>query len=114
MLLGDFEQIKGKDSPRWVTRVEDAAKSEPFELTVAGSRDLVEVVFADASLELRIDSAADDSWLAEVVKESRSEQRQAAWNLAALEDLDALVKPPPRAAQRDASVFVSARPVSGE
>jgi hypothetical protein len=114
MQLADFERIEEGDFPRFVTRVADAGGAEEFELRVAGPAKLVERMFGDADLDLRIDSAQDESWVKQEFDSAHKEHRRSMWELAALDDVDQLLKSSPKPPQRESSVLASARPVSGD
>ena len=114
MKLTDFERRGGKGHGRFVTEVRDVSGDETFELAIAGPDALVEEVFADATIELTIDSALAADDLKSRFDELRAEQREHMWSLAGLEKLDHLFKPEPAAPQRDTSVLAAVRPISGE
>jgi hypothetical protein len=114
MKLADFERTDDNGLSRYVTRVPDEGGTEEFELRFAGPREMTEQMLADATIELTIDSTRDDSWVKEEFESTHKEHRRSMWELAALEDIDTLLKPAPRRPDRDSSVFASARPVSGD
>ena len=114
MKLTDFERRGDKSYPRFVTHVRDVSGDEPFELTIAGPDALVEQVFADATIELTIDSAQTADDLRIRFDELRSEQRKHTWSLAGLENVDDFFKPEPALPQCDTSVLAAVRPVGGE
>jgi hypothetical protein len=114
MRLTDFERSGDKGYPRFVTHVQDVSGDERFELTIAGLEALVEQVLADATIELTIDSAQSAEDIKDRFDELRSEQRKQMWSLAGLEKVDDLFKPEPASPQRDMSVLVAVRSVSGE
>jgi hypothetical protein len=114
MKLSDFERSGDKGYPRFVTQVRDVSGDEQFELTIAGPEALVEQVFADATIELTIDSAQTAEDLKNRFDELRSEQRKQMWSLAGLEKIDDFFKPEPASPQRDTSVLAAIRPISGE
>lgn len=114
MQLADFKRIDEGDFPRFVTRVPDAGGAEEFELRVTGPAKLVERMFGDADLDLRIDSAQDESWVKQEFDSVHKEHRRSMWELAALDDVDQLLKSSPRPPERKSSVLASARPVSGD
>jgi hypothetical protein len=114
MKLSDFERSGDKGYPRFVTQVRDVSGDERFELTIAGPEALVEQVFADATIELTIDSAQTAEDLKNRFDELRSEQRKQMWSLAGLEKIDDFFKPEPASPQRDTSVLAAIRPISGE
>ena len=114
MKLSDFERSGDKGYPRFVTQVQDVSGEERFELTIAGPEALVEEVFADATIELTIDSAQRAEDLKNRFDELRAEQRKQVWSLAGLEKTDDFFKPEPPVAQRDTSVLAAVRSISGE
>jgi hypothetical protein len=114
MKLSDFERSGDKGYPRFVTQVRDVSGDERFELTIAGPEALVEQVFADATIELTIDSAQTAEDLKNRFDELRSEQRKQMWSLAGLEKIDDFFKPEPASPKRDTSVLAAIRPISGE
>jgi hypothetical protein len=114
MQLPDFDRTDDGDFRRYVTRVADAGDEGEFELTIAGLGDLVEQVCADATIDLTIDSTQDESGVRKQFDATHKEQRRSMWELAGFEDIDQLLKPPPPRPDRKSSVFVSARPVSGD
>jgi hypothetical protein len=117
MRLADFERTDDGDFARFLTRVPDVAGVEEFELRIAGPGKLVEEMLADATIDLTSDSSRDESGpelqLSREFDSALEEQRRAIWELAALDDIDQLLKPPPPPPERDSSVFASIRPVSG-
>jgi hypothetical protein len=114
MKLTDFERRGKKGHTRFVTEVRDVSGDEMFELTIAGPDALVEEVFADATIELTIDSAQTAEDLKETFDELRAEQRKHVWSLAGLEKVDDFFKPEPASPQRDTSVLAAVRPIRGE
>jgi hypothetical protein len=114
MKLGDFERRGDKSHPRFVTPVRDVSGDEQFELTIAGPDALVEQVFADATIELTIDSAQTAEDLRARFDELRAEQRKHTWSLAGLENVDDFFKPEPAAPKHDTSVLAAVRSISGE
>jgi hypothetical protein len=112
--LADLERADDGDFSRFVTRVPDVRGVEEFEFRVAGLAGLVEEVFADATIELTVDSTKEKQPPSEEFEETWEEQRRALWDLAALADIEALLKPSPPPPERDSSVFTTIRPVSGE
>jgi hypothetical protein len=114
MQLADLERIDDGDFPRFVARVADAASAEEFELSIAGPGEVVERMLADATFDLTIDSAQDDSQVRREFDSAHKEHRRAMWELAAFADIEQLLKPSPRPPSRQSSVFASARPVSGD
>jgi hypothetical protein len=114
MKLTEFERSGDKRYPRLVTEVRDVSGDERFELTIAGPEALVEEVFADATIELTIDSAQTAEDLKSRFDELRSEQRKQTWSLAGLEKVDDFFKPEPASPQRETSALAAIRPISGE
>ena len=114
MRLSDFERSGDEGYPRFVTEVRDLSGDEPFELTITGPDALVEQVFADATIELTIDSAQTAEDLKNRFDELRSEQRKHMCSLAGLEKVDDFFKPEPASPQRDTSVLAAVRPIRGE
>ncbi len=114
MKLSDFKRSGDKGYPRFVTQVGDVSGDERFELTIAGPEALVEQVFADATIELTIDSAQLVEDLKSRFDELLSEQRKQTWSLAGLENVDDFFKPEPASPERDTSVLAAIRPISGE
>jgi hypothetical protein len=112
MRLADFERTGDGDFPLFVTRVPDAGGAEEFEFRIAGPGKLVEEMFADATIELTVDSTkkAPESPEFDSVQE---EYRRAMWELAGLEDIDQVLKPNPPPAERESSVFACFRSMSG-
>ena len=114
MHLADFERGGNGKYPRYVARVSDPGGLEEFEVRIAGPAKVVERMFGEATIDLTIEEVKDDSPTRREFEEARKEFRGSMWELAALEDIDALLKPKAPPPDRDSSVFVSARPVSGE
>jgi hypothetical protein len=111
--LADFKTSGRGARTRFVARVTDAATQEEFELTIAGPGALVKRMFADAEIDLTIDSTRTQDQLLADVKPAQEEQRKAMWELAGLEDPGALLKPAPAPPQPKTSVFAAVRPVTG-
>jgi hypothetical protein len=114
MRLADLERTDDGEFPRFVTRVRDVAGIEEFELRIAGPGKLVEEMLADSTIELKIESTKDRSQLKQKLETPPEEHRRAVWELAALDEIDQLLKPSPSPPKRESSVFTSIRPVSGE
>ena len=107
MRLTDFERVDAGHGPRFIARVNDAAGLEQFELTLAGSPKVLERMFAEATIDLEVDSAQGDERLREEFGAAEPDHRQSMWEVAALGDLDALLKPSPPPPERASSVFAS-------
>ena len=114
MELTDFERTDDNGFSRYVTRVPDEGGAEEFELRLAGPGERVQDMLAKTTNDLTIDSTRDESWVKEEFESTHKEHRRSMWELAALEDIDTLLKPGPRRPDRESSVFASARPVSGD
>lgn len=113
MKLDDFERVAKGSFPRLVARVPDARGAEEFELTVSGPRALVERALADATIELTIDAPdAEAQWKRESAA-GQEELRGSMWEVAALDSVDALLKPEPGRLDRKTTVFAAIRPVKG-
>jgi hypothetical protein len=114
--LDDFERSSDGEFSRFLTRVPDVAGVEEFELRIAGPGKLVEEMLAEATIDLTIDSSRDElepeSQIRREFDSAHEEQRRAMWELAALDDIDQLLKPTPPPPERDSSVFAAIRPVS--
>jgi hypothetical protein len=114
MRLADFERTGDGDFPLFVTRVPDAGGAEEFEFRIAGPARLVEEMFADATIELAIDSTKKKPLESPQFDSAQEEEyRGAMWELVGLEDIDQLLKPNPPPPERESSVFASIRPLSG-
>ena len=114
MRIDDFERRDAKGHARLVTQVQDTSGDEQFEVTIAGPEELVREVFADATIEVTIDSARSVEDMKAEFDKSSAEYRKHLWAMAGLENIDDLFKPEPSAPKRDTSVLVAVRPVSGE
>ena len=112
MKLSEFTR-SGRTRTRFVTQVADAATQEDFELTIAGPAALVKRMFAEADLDLTIDSQRSQDQVAADFAPSHDELRKQMWELAGLEDTRALLKPAPEPPDPKNTVFASARPVAG-
>ncbi len=113
MKLGDFERTGDRTSPRFVARVPDVSGAEEFELTLAGPAELMKEMLGDAELELTIDAQRSQDELLRDCAPAQEQQRESMWELAALTDVDALLKPDPRRPDRRSAVLAAARPVKG-
>jgi hypothetical protein len=113
MRLADFERTGDGDFPLFVTRVSDTGGAEEFEFRIAGPVKLVEEMFADATLELTIDSTKKKGPEGPEFDSAQEEYRRAMWELAGLEDIDQLLKPNPPPPERESSVFACFRSMSG-
>ena len=107
MQLADFEKGGDDDFARLVTRVADTTGAEDFELRIGGPEKVVEQMFADATVDLTIDPKQDETHVKREFDAAHSELRRSLWELAALEDVDALLKPSPPPPTRETSVFVA-------
>ena len=92
----------------------DVSGDERYELTIAGPGKLVDEVLGDATIEVTIDSAQSTEDLKRRFDELRAEHRKQLWSAAGLENIDDLFKPEPASPERDTSVLMAVRPVSGE
>jgi hypothetical protein len=114
MRLTDFDRVDAGRDAKFTAVVDDAASPEQFEVTVAGPTKVLERMFAEATIDLAVDSAQGAERLRTEFDAAHPEHRRSMWETAALGDLDGLLKPRPPAAERASSVFASARPVSGD
>jgi hypothetical protein len=114
MKIDEFERRHAKGHARLVSQIQDVSGDEQFELTIAGPDELVGEVFADATIDLTIDSARSVDDIKPQFDEHSAEYRKQVWSLAGLENLDDLFKPEPAPPKRDTSVLAAVRPVSGE
>jgi|GraSoiStandDraft_27_1057306.scaffolds.fasta_scaffold460808_1 hypothetical protein len=112
MRLDEFERVGEEKFPHFFTRVTDAGGKAEYELRVTGPAGLVEEVFAEASIEVVIDSESTQDEFRKGFESAQAGYRRSQWDLAALEDIDLLLKPESGALDRESSVFCSVRPVS--
>jgi hypothetical protein len=112
MRLDQFDRIGERKFPRFIARVADARGKSEYELRVTGPAKLVEQVIAEAAIEVVIDSASTQDDFKQGLESAQAELRRSQWELAALEDIDLLLKPAPGAPERESTVFCSIRPVS--
>ena len=113
MKLDDFKRSGKGTHKRFASRVTDAASQEEFEFTIAGPEALVQEMLADAEIDLTIDSQQSQDQLTADFESAHKEQRKSVWDLAALRDVDALLKPAPEPPQPNTTVFAAIRPVGG-
>jgi hypothetical protein len=113
MKLADFTKSGRGNRSRFVAKVTDAASQEEFEITIAGPSTVVKQMLADAEIELTIDSQRTQDQLLADFEPARKEHEKSIWELAALQDLKALLKPAPKQPQAKSSVFAAVRPVAG-
>jgi hypothetical protein len=114
MKIDEFERRDAKGHTRLVSQIQDVSGDEQFELTIAGPDELVREVFADATIDLTIDSARSVDDIKRQFDEHSAEYRKQLWSQAGLENLDDLFKPEPASPKRDTSVLAAVRPVRGE
>ncbi|MGZ6568200.1 MAG: hypothetical protein ACXVE9_12450 [Solirubrobacteraceae bacterium] len=70
-------------------------------------------MLADATIDLTIDSGRSKDQLMRDFESAQEQQRKWMWDVAALDDIDALLKPDPGPVQRRTAVFAAVRPVNG-
>jgi hypothetical protein len=111
--LDDFEKSGTGARTRFVTRVSDAASEEEFEIAIAGPGALTKRMFGKAEFDLTIDSGRSQDQVIADVEPALREQQRSMWASAALDDIDALLKPPPARPEPKSTVFAAIRPVAG-
>lgn len=114
MKIDELERRDDRGYTRLVSQVQDVSGDELFEMTIAGPAKLVDEVLGDATIDVTINSAQSTEDLERRFDELRAEHRRQLWSMAGLESIDDLFKPEPASPERDTSVLLAVRPVSGE
>jgi hypothetical protein len=111
--LADFKRSGSGARTKFVAGVKDAASGEEFELTIAGPGALVKKMLAEAEIDLTIDSQRTQDQMTADFQPALEDQRKSMWELAGLDDTEALLKPAAAPPQAKTSVFAAIRPVAG-
>jgi hypothetical protein len=108
------ERVRGGGRSRFTVQIPDTGGDQRFELTLAGPEALVEQTFGEGEIELEIDSTkGEEGWQREF-DEARAQERRSMWEVAALDNLDDLLKPRPPHPDPETAVLAAIRPLEGE
>ena len=104
----------GGDVARYAGTVADVAGARQYELTISGSRRLVEKVFAKSDVDIRIDAGAGERDAEKLSQELWQRHASRDVHASPAESIDSLRKTLPKTASRASSLVISLRRTEGK